>query len=166
MTNSQPTLHFMCGKAGAGKSTVAAKLATAHNAIVLCEDVFLARLFAPEMNTFDDYLRYSKRLKTVIEPLVVDLLLARQSVVLDFPANTMALRHWFRSIFERANVAHQLHFVDTPDHVCLERIAQRNRELPEGAHTLTVEQFNYISSFFEPPVLAEGFTVQTCLPGV
>lgn len=40
------TLHFFCGKAGAGKSTLARELATTRRAILLCEDVWLARLFA------------------------------------------------------------------------------------------------------------------------
>jgi len=43
--NTTPALHFMCGKAGAGKSTLAQALAIEHNAILICEDVWMARLF-------------------------------------------------------------------------------------------------------------------------
>jgi predicted kinase len=159
MTRS-PTLHFFCGKAGAGKTTVAAGLAQDHGAILLSEDVWLLELYGDEMKTFDDYVRVSKRLKAVVGPLVVDLLRAGQSVVLDFQANTRAGRRWFRSLFEQASVDHVLHFVNTPDAVCLERIARRNVERPPGSHHLTEDDFMHISSFFQPPEEAEGFNVR------
>jgi hypothetical protein len=33
-------------------------------------------------------------------------------------------------------------------------------ERPEGSHHLTVEQFEHISSFFEPPGADEGFDLR------
>ncbi|WP_457326501.1 AAA family ATPase, partial [Roseateles sp. P5_E11] len=53
------TLHFFCGKAGAGKSTVAARLAQADRLVLLSEDVWLSRLYGDELKTFDDYIRLS-----------------------------------------------------------------------------------------------------------
>ena len=158
---SVPTLHFMCGKAGSGKSTLADRLAAEHGAILLCEDVWLTRLFGAEMRSFDDYRVYSQRLRTVVASLVRDLLAAGQSVVLDFPANTPAARDWFRSIFEGAGAAHVLHFVDTPEARCLQRIAMRNDQRPEGSHQLTEADFEHITSFFRAPEPAEGFHVVT-----
>jgi predicted kinase len=157
---ASPTLHFMCGKAGAGKSTLAQALAQEHNAILLCEDVWLARLYPDELASFDDYIKCSRRIKRVVGPLVVDML-KRQSVVLDFPANTIDTRSWFRSIFEGAAVPHTLHHVDSPDQVCLAQIAQRNQERPEGSHEVSEEMFHYITSLFQPPTSAEGFNVRT-----
>ena len=156
-----PTLHFMCGKAGAGKSTIAGVVAHDHTAILISEDIWLMRLFGDQMKTFDDYIRFSRKLKTVVGPLATDLLNAGHSVVLDFQANTKAGRSWFRSVFEQAGAAHVLHFVTTSDQVCLERIAKRNAERPEGSHQLTAEDFTYVSSFFEAPEDAEGFNVKT-----
>lgn len=154
------TLHFLCGKAGAGKSTLARQLAAEHQALLLSEDVWLARLFGPEMKTFEDYRVYAQRAKAVTGPLVVDLLKAGQNVVLDHPANTRAARDWFRSLFEQAGAAHLLHYVDVPDATCLQRIGQRNVERPEGSHHLTPADFAYISSFFEAPAAEEGFVLQ------
>lgn len=159
-----PTLHFFCGKAGAGKSTVAQALAREHAALLISEDVWLARLFGDEMKTFDDYIRVSRKLKAVVGPLAVDLLGAGQTVVLDFQANTRSGRQWFRSLFEQAAAAHVLHFVTTPDEVCLARIARRNVERPEGSHHLTEADFVHVSSFFEAPEADEGFTVRTHAP--
>jgi predicted kinase len=152
-------LHFFCGKAGAGKSTIARKIAEGARATLICEDVWLARLYGDQMHTFADYRRMSERLKLVIGPLTVDLLQAGRNVVLDFPANTRSARAWFRSLCEQSGSDHVLHFVDSPDEVCLQRIARRNTEAPEGSHNLTPELFAYITSFFEPPEDGEGLTV-------
>ena len=113
------------------------------------------------MRTFDDYRRLAPRLRAVVEPLAIDLLRAGCNVALDFPANTRITRAWFRTLIEKSGASHLLHFVDSPDTTCLERIEQRNVERPEGSHHLTPEQFARISSFFEPPSQEEGFEVRT-----
>jgi len=155
-----PTLHFLSGKAGSGKSTIAARIAHENSAVLISEDIWLFRLYGDQMKTFEDYLRFSKNLKEVVGPLATNLLRLENSVVLDFPANTAASRTWYRSIFENANAAHVLHHVATTDEVCLQRIEKRNAERPEGSHHLTKEDFVYISSFFEAPGDAEGFNVR------
>jgi predicted kinase len=157
--NMHPSLHFMCGKAGSGKSTLAKAIAEQHGAALLCEDVWLARLFPAELVTFEDYIRYSRRIKAVVAPLVIDLL-KRQSVVLDFPANTIDTRSWFRSIFESANTPHTLHFLDASNALCLSQIAKRNIERPEGSHELSEEAFHHITSFFQQPTKDEGFNIR------
>jgi predicted kinase len=156
--NHPPSLHFMCGKAGAGKSTLSKALALQHDAALICEDIWLARLYPDELHGFDDYIRCARRIKAVVAPMVVDLL-RRQSVVLDFPANTVQSRAWFRSIFEQAGVAHTLHHLEASNAVCLGRIARRNVERPEGSHALDEQTFMHITSFFEAPAPSEGFNV-------
>jgi len=155
-----PTLHFFCGKAGAGKTTVAARLAQDDNTILISEDIWMVRLFGDQMKTFDDYIRFSRKVKTVVGPLTVDLLNAGHSVVLDFQANTWAGRGWFRSVFEQAGAAHVLHYVNTSDETCLAQIAKRNVERPEGSHHLTEDDFAYVSSFFQAPEETEGFNIR------
>jgi len=154
-----PTLHFFCGKAGAGKTTIASRLAKDHNAILISEDVCMVRLFGDQMKTFDDYIRLSKRLKDVVGPITKDLLVAGQSVVLDFQANTKTGRSWFRSVFEQAAAEHILHFVNISDETCLVQIAKRNGERPEGSHHLTEQDFIHISSYFQAPEESEGFNI-------
>ena len=164
-SNSGPCLHLLCGKAGAGKSTQAQALAAEHRAILIAEDIWLMRLYGP-MASFDDYRTYSQRVKAVVGPLVVDLLSLGQTVVLDYPANTQGARLWLRSLGESAQVPHVLHHLATPDEICLDRIARRNTERPEGSYHLTRADFDHVSSFFEPPEEDEGFTIETHLPVV
>ena len=154
-----PTLHFFCGKLGAGKTTLAKELASKHRAVVIFEDIWLQRLYPVEISDFNDYLKYSERLKSVVAPHVRELLISGLSVVLDFPANVPEARRWIRDIFEAANAAHVLHFVDTPNNVCIEQMQKRNQERPEGSMETTVEQFEYITSFFRSPQPEEGFNV-------
>jgi predicted kinase len=154
-----PTLHFFCGKAGAGKSTLAARIAQETGAVLISEDVWMTRLFGDELKTFDDYIRFSRRLNTVVGPLTVDLLRAGHTVVLDFQANTRNRRQWLRSLFEPAGAAHVLHLLPTSDAECLARIAKRNVERPEGSHELTEADFHHVSSFFQAPGEDEGFHV-------
>lgn len=155
----------MCGKAGAGKSVLAKAIAQAGDAIVLSEDIWLARLFGDEMVTFDDYVRCSRRIRLVVAPLVIELLRDR-SVVLDFPANTLEARAWFRSIFESAHRPHTLHYLAASDALCLQRIGRRNVERPEGSHELSEAMFHHITSFFQPPGSEECFNVELHPQGV
>jgi len=158
--SSSASLHLLCGKAGAGKSTLAAALAERHKAILIAEDVWLVRLYGP-MKTFDDYRAYSQRARTVVGPLVVDLLRLGQTVVLDCPANTRSSRSWLRSLSDAASVPHVLHHLATPDETCLRRIEKRNIERPEGSYHLTKADFDHVSAFFEAPEGSEGFNIET-----
>lgn len=155
-----PTLHFFCGKAGAGKSTMARQLADQHQALLVSEDVWLSRLYGDQLKSFQDYVHCSQRLRTVVEPLVVDLLTRGQTVVMDFQGNTKSRRRWFRAMFEAAGAAHVLHVIETPDALCLARIARRNQERPEGSSEVSEADYWHVTSFFEPPEAAEGFQIQ------
>lgn len=158
--STSATLHFFCGKAGAGKSTLAASIAAETGALLISEDVCMSRLFGDQMHTFDDYVRLSGRLKAVVGPIATDVLCAGRPLVLDFQANTRRGREWFRSLFESTGSAHVLHYVDATDPTCLARIARRNEARPEGSHHITEEVFHHVSSFFQPPESDEGFNVR------
>src|ERR1700749_3579182 len=121
-------LHLFCGKAGAGKSTLARAIAESERATLISEDIWLSRLYGDQMQTFDDYRRLSQRLKTVIGPLVVELLRTGANVVLDFPANSRIARQWLRTLCEQSGSDHVLHFLESTDATCLSRIERRNEE--------------------------------------
>ncbi|UWQ18150.1 ATP-binding protein [Jannaschia sp. M317] len=157
---SVPTLHLMCGKIAAGKSTLSRRLSATPATVLVCEDVWLSTLFGPEMATVSDYLRVSPRLQTVMGPHVVGLLDAGVSVVLDFPANTVGQRAWMRTMVARMDHPHQLHHLDVSDATCLERLAARRAA---GTHPFVVTDADFarITSHFAPPTVEEGFTVVT-----
>ena len=121
-----PVLHMVCGKIGAGKSTLTRRLAQAPATVCISEDTWLAALYPGEIHALPDYVRAAGRLKQAMGEHVCALLGAGVSVVLDFPANTVSHRAWARGLFEQAGAAHQLHFLDVPDEVCKARLRARN----------------------------------------
>ena len=154
----RPVLHMVCGKIGAGKSTLTRQLAEAPATVLISEDAWLATLYPDEIHELPDYVRCAGRLKKAMAEHVAALLGAGVSVVLDFPANTVANRQWMRGIFEAAGAAHALHFLDVPDEICKARLRARNAS---GIHPFetTDAQFDLISSHFAAPSPEEGFDV-------
>ena len=152
------TLHLFCGKIGSGKSTLAAELAADPTSILISEDQLLASLYPGEIETIGDYARCSDRLRKAIAPHIVDLLQRGMSVVLDFQANTIAVRAWMRGLIESADCEHQLHFLRTPESVCKERLAIRNAS---GRHQYHVGEadFDLFNRYVVAPDASEGFNI-------
>src|SRR5688572_19427743 len=104
------TLHFVSGKAGSGKTTLARRIAQEERAVLICEDEWISRLADPIEN-LQQYLTATARLRSVIGPLTTDLLRLGTSVVFDFAGNTVRDRAWVRFLFESAKAEHRLHYV-------------------------------------------------------
>ena len=158
MSPSSPILHIMCGKIASGKSTLSAKLGNLQGMVSIAEDDWLSSLYSSEMSSISDYARCSARLQTIMGPHIVSLLKAKVSIVLDFPANTIANRTWMREIIQASNVAHELHYLEVPDEICKARLHKRNAA---GNHAFAVsdEQFLQISKHFVAPLPEEGFDI-------
>ena len=77
------TLHFISGRLAAGKTTLARRLVAEHHAVLFCEDVCLSKL-CDVILSFDDYLKWSRRCRSLMGPLIIDIPRAGASVVLDF----------------------------------------------------------------------------------
>ena len=152
-------LIFMCGKMAAGKSTLARELAERENATLLVQDELLDSLYPDEILDIPDFTKYSSRLRNAVEPLVCALLAKGISVVLDFPGNTKTQRAWFRRMFERAHVEHELHFIDAPDALCKRQLKDRCKDLPPGTPWTTDAEFETVTAYFQPPSDDEGFNV-------
>jgi predicted kinase len=155
---SGATLHMLCGKIAAGKSTLAARLCAAERAVLLSEDHLLSRLYPGEIKTIDDYVQCVTRLREAIGSHIISLLRHGTSVVLDFQANTPAARGWMRELFERAGAKHTLHYLQTSDETCRSRLRARNAA---GTHDYRVSEadFELFTRFFVPPGAEEGFAV-------
>jgi predicted kinase len=156
MPRSDATLHMLCGKIAAGKSTLSAKLAQAERTLVISEDRWIEQLYGPELKTLADYFERCERLRAALAPHVVGLLRADVSVVLDFHANTLRSRRWMRALFEEAGASHQLHFLDVADEVCKARMHARKAA---GGDGVSDAEFDHVNSFFVPPEPGEEFNV-------
>jgi predicted kinase len=152
------TLHKLCGKIAAGKSTLAAELARQPNTVLIAEDFWMKQLYPGEVLTIEDYAKYSARLCAAMAPHIVQLLQGGVSVVLDFHANTLRRRAWMREIIDQSGAAHRLHHLDISDAVCLARLHGRNAA---GAHeySVTDAEFEQFTRYFAAPTPDEGFDV-------
>lgn len=157
--NTSVALIFLCGKMAAGKSTLARELAEHRTAILLVQDELLEHLFPGEITDMAGFVERSSRLRRALTPHICAVLSKGIPVVLDFPGNTKAQRAWFREIFERAHVEHELHFIDASDAVCKRQLRERSRHLPPGTPWTTDAEFEAVTVYFQPPSEDEGFNV-------
>lgn len=156
------TLHFICGKAGAGKTTLARELGRSLPAVVFCEDEWIDTL-GFEVRSLDDFRKAASKCRKLIGPLAIELLRLGISVVFDFAGNTTAGRQWVRKIFEEAGADHVLHVIEASDAECLTNIRRRNDERPEGVYwgPVSDETFHAVTAYFVTPQSEEGFRVLT-----
>ena len=154
------TLHFICGKAGSGKTTLARELGRTLPAIVFCEDEWIDTL-GFEIRSLEDFARASSKCRDLIRPLASEMLRLGVSVVFDFAGNTVTGRQWVRTVFESAEADHLLHVIQASDAECLANIHLRNDEKPEGVYwgDVSDETFHAVTAYFAPPQPEEGFRI-------
>src|SRR5262245_36381926 len=127
------TLHFICGKAGAGKTTLARALGRSLPAVVFCEDEWICTL-GFEIKSLADFASASAKCRNLIGPLAIEVLRFGVSVVFDFSGNTPRARQWVRELYEAAGADHLLHLIEASDAACLANIHRRNDEKPAGVY--------------------------------
>lgn len=152
-------LTFFCGKMGAGKSTKAKALSIEKNAVLLSEDAWLDAHYPGQINSFEDFLHFSTRIKPFVKTHVQQILHTGTNIVMDFPANTKKQREWFKQLCTEAQCEHELIFLDVSNENCLARIAKRAKEQPKRAKFDTKEVFNNVTQYFEAPLPSEDFKV-------
>ena len=147
-------------KMGAGKSTKSKQVYQERNAVLISEDEWLSTLYPNQITSFDDYLHYSSILKPLIKTHVVNILKTGTDVVMDFPANTVNQRKWFKEILSEANAPNELIYLNVRNDICLKQIEKRRIEQPERAVYDTESMFNEVSKYFQEPEQNEGFNIQ------
>ncbi|ABV67399.1 conserved hypothetical protein [Aliarcobacter butzleri RM4018] len=155
-------LYLMCGKMASGKSTLSKKLAKENNAILLSEDEILKKLYPNEIKTIEDYIKYSSRLKNMLREHIIELLKKENSVVLDFPANTINQRDWFKKIIEEANIEHEMFYVKRSDEICKNQLKKRNENLSKDEPLIDEATFDAITKYFQEPNDNEDFNIIYC----
>ncbi|WP_082487978.1 ATP-binding protein [Methylophilus sp. Leaf414] len=157
--NQKGNLIFFCGEMGAGKTTTSKTIAREKNAVLISEDEWLSAHYPNEINSFDDYLAYSSRIKAFVMLHVQSILKTGTDVVIDFPANTINQRGWFKQLCNEIECNHELIYLDLSNEECLLQIAKRRHEHPERAQFDNEAVFYHVTNFFEPPSENEGLKI-------
>ena len=155
----KPVLHLISGKIASGKSTLAKSLAAEGSTVLLSEDHWLSRLYPEQIKSVTDYVRLGRQIREVLGPLVIDVLRAGVTVVLDFPANTAQDRQWLRDLADAAKVPHLVHYIEVDDDTCRDRLHLRNHR-GEHEFAATDAEFDLITSYFRAPHENEGLQIE------
>ena len=145
---------------GSGKSTLSREIASTEDTVLISEDEWLKTIYPTEIMNFEDYLKYSSRLKLIIKPHVQNILHSGISVVMDFPGNTEKQRVWFKEIFAEHGFPHKLMYIEASDSLCIKQIKKRVKTNPERAQFDTENIFHQVTSYFQPPFEYERFTIK------
>lgn len=148
-----PTLHFIYGWPGAGKTTLARALGEHEHAVVFCEDEWLATLTTEPITSVPQYTEAAARIRRLIAPLATRLLALGVSVVFDFAGNRPAHRAWVKAIADAAHADHLLHVLDVPADECKRRLHDRNATRPAGLYfgDVSDELFDAVVQRIVPP---------------
>ena len=156
---SKGTIYVLCGKMASGKSTLAIQISKNKSSTLISEDALLGALYPDQVVDVSSYVQFSGKVKTAIRPIVIDLLRGGTSIVLDFPANTVDQRKWIKDIIVQAEANCEFHYLNCSDEMCKAQLKKRAINEPERHATDTVDMFDAINRYFEPPTNDEGFEI-------
>lgn len=143
---------MMCGKICSGKSTYAERLRRENNAVLLSIDEIMLAMFGQYVGEMHD--EYVARTEKYLFAKSFEIIESGIDVILDWGVWTKAERAEAREFFTSRGIDYELHYLDVPDSVWRERIAERNRAVSEGMLDAYYIDENLAAKFgaiFEPP---------------
>lgn len=149
-----PSLHLLCGLAGAGKTTVARRLAEDLNAVRLSPDEWIEPLLEDKFDRVEmDRLR--PRIHAIQWSLVEDLLRRGCSVIWEQGLWGKHERLGYLSQAHALGARVVLHFLNVPLSVLKQRVERRNDALGFGSFHIDPDELDEWITWFEAPDGAE-----------
>jgi predicted kinase len=154
------TVHLVAGPTGAGKSTLAGRLAAAHGAVVFGIDDWMGRLYWPDMAPGADAAWAHERVARCIAQMravIAALVPLGVASVVDAGFTTRVERTEFAGWAAARGLAVRLHWIDLAPGARWARVEARNAA--GGGATgfpVTREMFDYMEGLWEPPDAAEA----------
>jgi predicted kinase len=144
------TLHLMCGLPCSGKTTLAKQIERQRSAIRLTPDEWIARVLGedPPVEKLD---AARDPVESVMWELGARLLTLGIDVILDFGFWSRRERDEFRARAAQLGARCEVHFLDLPQEVLLDRLAARNASRPTNTFRIDEARLRLWSSWFEPP---------------
>lgn len=154
-----PTVHIIFGPLGAGKSTLARRLATENLAVRFSIDEWMHHLYnadRPDQLSLAWVWPRVRRCETIIWQTCLPILQAGIDVVLDLGFMTLENRQHHRKLALEAGYLVANHFVDADRQLRRERVMQRNVAKGE-TYTFEVSgaMFDAMDAGFQQPTELE-----------
>jgi predicted kinase len=147
---SEARLILLCGLPGAGKTTLANRLAEERRAVRLTKDEWM---FALGSSPWDE--PTGEKLEVELWHLARDILRLGLSVVLDFGLWARVERDELRCAARDVGVGVELHLLGAPTDELWARINARNSEPPWDSCPISRAHLDEWTTFFQPPNAAE-----------
>jgi predicted kinase len=142
---------FMCGPAGAGKSTYARQLENAGmTRLSFDEQAWMLGLRSMPLPT-----ETQREIEEALQDRLVALVEAGEDIVLDFSFWSLQMREEYRRLLRPLGIEAETVYVATPREVVLARLRDRAARHPND-FTLSEELAARYFDFFEVPTSAEG----------
>ena len=145
-----PTLHLICGLPCSGKTTYAKGLEREVSALRLTPDEWHVRLFGHDVLEEEHDNRHNL-IEALLWKVAARVLTLNVDVILDFGFWGKGEREDYRRRAAALGAQSELHYLDVPAEVLLERLAKRNAELPEGAAYIPEAKLREWVNWFQPP---------------
>ena len=146
-----PRVVFMCGPAGAGKSTTASQFERSGMVRLSFDQEAGSRGYRsmplPDHSHRD--------IETHLRRRLIDLVGTGHDVVLDFSFWSRAMRDDWRALLTPRGIVAETIYLATPRQTCLDRIALRASDHADG-FVITPELAARYFDHFEPPTVEEG----------
>lgn len=126
------TLHLVCGLPCAGKTTLARQLEQEYAALRLTPNEWHTALFGHDVEEEAHHARHDL-IESMLWNIAARVLTLGVNVILDFGFWAQSEREEYRLRAVRLGASSEIHFLDVPDEVLVERLATRNAQLPPGA---------------------------------
>lgn len=139
-------LLLTCGLPGAGKTTLARKLAADRGTLRLTQDEWLIALGS---TPWDESTR--EKLDHELWRLAQEVLVLGLSVIIDFGLWARTERDEMRLTARRLGVGVELHYLDVPVDELWRRVETRNAETPWSSYPIGRDHLDEWLSIFQPP---------------
>lgn len=147
------TLILICGLPGAGKTTLAKKLAEERSAIRLCPDDWIISILK-DLNDITERDRLRDPIEQLLWKQAQGLLQLGMTVILENGFWSKTERESYLATGKNIGANVELYFVDAPLNVLWERVEKRNSNPNE--FQLTRKELEAAFNAFQPPTDEEG----------